>query len=102
MDNQPININQNGVAPELEKKSVGPMVGLVIVVIIIILGGLYFWKEQTDKAYEDTMMEKDEVAMINEQSSSDEVSLIEADLQATSINSIDTEYSAIDAELQAQ
>ncbi|MFM2357589.1 MAG: hypothetical protein RJA61_326 [Candidatus Parcubacteria bacterium] len=84
------------------KKSVGPMVGLVIVVILIILGGIYFWKEMEYKKEQAQYGQNDEMYIIESQSDSDEVSSIEADLQATAIDSIDTELGSIDTELQAQ
>lgn len=101
MEQQPINLNQNPVMmPEPQKKSMGPMIGLLIILIVIILGGLYFWNQTADMPYENTST--DELGVIQQQGTSDEVSSIETDLQATVIDSIDTELGNIDAELQAQ
>lgn len=85
------------------KKSVGPMVGLVIVIILIVLGGIYFWKEmeykKNDVGYDQNT---DEMYAIQNQNDSDEINTIEADLEATNIDTIDSEINSIDTELQAQ
>lgn len=102
--NQP----QNNPSPSLinpmapEKKSTGPTIGLIIVVLVIILGGLYFWSKQTKENSDTNMMAEQEAMMIKEQGSSDEVGDIEADLNATNLDNLDAELGDIDAELQAQ
>lgn len=102
-----INQPQNNPAPSFinplqpEKKSVGPTIGLVIVVILIILGGIYFWNQQQNKD-SDSMAVENEAMMIKEQGTSNEVSSIEADLNATNLDNLDQELGNIDADLQAQ
>ncbi len=106
MDNQPLNMNPN--PPVITnittppQKSVGPTVGLVIVLILIILGGIYFWMKQSDykeTAWTETNKDTDTQAF-EQQSSSDEISSIEADLDSTDFNNLDQGYSEINAELQ--
>ncbi len=41
--NQNLNTQQQS---EAQKKSVGPIIGIAIIVIIIIFGGLYYWGAQ--------------------------------------------------------
>ena len=48
-----------------------------------------------------TSSEEKEIDKITEQSSSDEINQIEADLQSTDLENIDREVEAIDAELNA-
>ena len=86
------------------KKPMGPIVGVVIIVIVLIFGGLYFWgsqlseeKEMTAEeiaAQEDTMLIK-----LQEQSASDEIADIEADLNATDLEGLDAELDQIDQDL---
>ena len=80
------------------EKSVGPIVGIVIIVIILIIGALYVWGQ---KITENKKMLNDETtvtpssetdsltANFQTQSSSDEVDSIQGDLNATSFDSID-------------
>lgn len=74
--------------------SAGPVIGIIIILAVIVLGGLYFWGQRTNEAN----LEEDNLAaeldQIENQSSSDEVSSIEADLQATDIESLDAELNA--------
>ncbi|MHB1330495.1 MAG: hypothetical protein ACYCY6_00815 [Minisyncoccota bacterium] len=69
------------------ENSVGPVIAIIIVLAMIILGGLYFWGERT-KDMNDVVPESqvDEVtASISSQSSSDEISSIEEDLENTNV-----------------
>jgi len=78
-----------------KKSSVGPIIGIVLVILIIVLGGLYFWgKRLADNG--DTLPPLEEEPL----STSDEVSDIEADLDATDLESLDADAAAIEAELQ--
>lgn len=84
------NINQGS------EGSVGPMIGVIIILAVIVLGGLYFWGQRVDRS--DNALNGDdtvaELEQIESQSSSDEVSSIEADLEATDIDSLDAELNA--------
>ncbi len=76
--------------------SAGPMIGVIIILAVIVLGGLYFWGQRTDRggdALNDDVTAA-ELEEIESQSSSDEVSSIEADLEATDIESLDAELNA--------
>jgi len=87
---------------EEAKSSVGPVVGTVIIVIILIVGALYFWKnsdvlqnkDQATNQTEDTV-----VADLSNVQSSDEISAIEEDLSNTGLEDIDAELSSIEVEL---
>lgn len=90
-----------GVTPE--KKSYGPLIAVIIILLVMILGGLYFLGQRmgTDP-YENlqTMQEGDEITnSLEAQSNSDETASIEADLKATNVDSLDQGAAAIEAEL---
>lgn len=90
----------NPITPE---KKTGPTIGLVIVVIIIISGGLYFWNKQTKTSdINETVLTEQEAMMIKKQGTSDEVNDIETDLGATNLDNLDEELNSIDVELQVQ
>lgn len=86
-----------------KKSSFGSIVGAIIVIIVLILGGLYFWGSQLEQ--QQTAQEELPFILGDEQyvdeglpptSASDEVSDIEADVAATDLDKLDT---ALDADL---
>ncbi len=108
-ENTPIEQSANQVIFTPEKKSHGPLVGLSIIVILIVLGGIYFLKEKADYGdtylYDDTAYQyqnSEDLQKIESQSSSDEISAIESDLQATNVDGIDSGFGNIESEFQAQ
>lgn len=88
---------QNDITKNKET-AVGPIVGVIIIIAVIVLGGLYFWgqrnaKTQTpplDQTQETTLnnMRKQEASVIINQSTSTDPSTIEADLNATDVNGL--------------
>jgi len=64
---------------EPEKKSNGALIGLVVIVIILILGGLYMWKVNSEENTGDPY-QPESSAITNEDA--DELSSLETDLQA--------------------
>lgn len=73
--------------PSNEKRSVGPVIGLIIILVIILIGGIYFfWTSRTANAPKNEgtpAVENGEAVdtrTILNQNSSDDVSAIEADL----------------------
>lgn len=90
-----------------EKKSIGPIIGIVIILVIIIFGGLYYWggqiknqKEQENIASEEILEQKDPALEALEiQNSSNEIKDIEVDLDLTNLEELDKELENIDAEI---
>nr|QBM02320.1 hypothetical protein [uncultured archaeon] len=84
--------NTTPLPPQGESK-LGPIIGIIIVVIVLIIGALYFWGEKLNKANDlpqgDTMVNN-----LKSQQNSDEVSSIEADLKATNLDDIDADLKA--------
>ncbi|PIP55821.1 MAG: hypothetical protein CO183_02165 [Candidatus Zambryskibacteria bacterium CG_4_9_14_3_um_filter_42_9] len=68
----------------------GPIIGLIVILAIIILGGLYFWGQ---RANNDSAINQD-LGAINSQSEEDTSTSIETDLEATDIENIDAELNA--------
>ena len=71
--------------------SAGPIIGGIILLVIIILGGLYFWGQRVND--NDTTTDET-VESINMQSDSDAAAAIEADLDATDVENLDSEINA--------
>ena len=87
----PTNPNIN----EQKEGSVGPVIGTIIILAVIVLGGLYFWGQRaSDKVMDETQLNAI-VEDITTQNESDAVTDIEADLNATDIDSIDREMNGI-------
>ena len=85
--------------------TVGPLIGSIIIILIIAIGGLYFWgslildkkKEiQTQEVMEE--QQDNETELLLKQSSSDDTASIEADLEAMTIDSVDDDFSSIESE----
>lgn len=78
---------------ESNKKPVGPVIGLVIILVIIIIGGLYFWTTRKTYAPQQEFTVPAEQASttdeINQQNTSDDINSIEADLGSFNEASID-------------
>ena len=89
-----------------EKKSMGPIVGIAIIVILIIYGGLYYWggkiknQDQKSATAEEILNQEDgSLDLLRTQRPSDEIADIEADLDSTNLEGLDKELDDIDAEL---
>lgn len=92
MDN--ITTNPSGVPnynpqPTPTEKPVGPVIGLVVILAIILVGGVYFWmSRQNNDLYDNSYPANQEAASsveeIKTQSSSTDGASIDADLRAFS------------------
>lgn len=84
---------------EENKSSIGSIIGIIIIIAIIILGGLYFWGKRIEesKIQDDLLIQNattSEVVTAENVSSSDDMNSIEADLNST------TDFSGLGAELE--
>lgn len=89
----------SGGAPEEKPKgsSVGPVVGAIIIIVLIVLGGLYFWGKKLAEAPTDEQTET-----LQDVRASDALADIEADLNATDLDSLDNDLSEVEAELEGE
>lgn len=86
----------------------GPILGMLIVILIVILGGLYLWGSMLEKNEveivpivnnePETPRAKTDVEISRVLSPSDELDAIEADIKNTNLDAIDADVQAIDAE----
>jgi hypothetical protein len=86
MDNNPNTTN-----PVVKNEgSVGPVIGTIIILAVILLGGLYFWSNRsvTDDLNnpENAASTSDETAAIETQSSSDDTNSLQYDLDNTNVD----------------
>ena len=90
--------------PAPEKKQTGSIIGSIIVVIVILIGGLYFWgtTNKTDNLDPTINPETGEPIpdiigdALREQGTADDLNAIEGDLNATDINSIDADVNPVE------
>ena len=86
---------------EQNKSGIGSIIGIVIIISIIILGGLYFWGKRIEESKlkealvsgnsQTVVSEQDETSAIKSVSSSDDLGSIEADLNATNLDNLGAE-----------
>ena len=92
-----------------EEKSMGPLIGSVIIVAIIVIGGIYFWMTrsaetptpalpETAPLGQTTTPDQETAALLN-QGTSDNTADIEKDLNATDLNNLDAGMNDIKAQL---
>lgn len=95
-------------APAQEEAEIGPIVGSIIVILVIIAGGVYFWfdhiksTERLNAIINTELPENDETLTdLTEVSTSDDIAAIENDLENTDIEELDDDLGDIDALLDA-
>lgn len=67
---------------EPTESSMGPVIGAIIIIVILIVGGLYLWGKQLSEGDAEMLGDDELTEEIEEQSDSDEIDDIEADLEA--------------------
>jgi len=94
-NSQPTQTPQPILTAEKESGSIGPMIASVIIIILIVVGGIYFWGAVlNDSGYvpqDDSEIVEDDAKTneLNEQGTSDDVADIEADLEATNVDNLE-------------
>lgn len=96
----------------------GPILGVLIVVLVLILGGLYLWGATLSEAPQsapvaepvpmpveneepETPRAEADTSILETVSTSDTLDALETDLENTNLDTLDSEMQAIDAELEA-
>lgn len=87
-----------------ENRPAGPVIGAVIIILILVVGALYFWgaklNREANQTPEDILNTEDQTLnQLQTQSTSTEVGDIENDLNATVLDGLDTDLVNIDKEL---
>lgn len=82
--------------PTTPKKSIGPIIGIVVIVVVLVIGAFYVWGGKSDVGMKPTTNPNDMAApTVAPVSKSDEVGAIDADLQTDSSSNVD--LSGLDA-----
>ena len=86
-----------------KKGGVGPVLGIIVIIILLALGGLYYFTKGIGQIPNyDSGNQDDAMMQMQEQSNSDALSDIDADVQATDFSEIDATLSDLDADASAQ
>ena len=95
---------QSGEQPK--EKNFGSTIGVIIIVVVLALGGLYMWGSRIAKNEQaineaDAILEAadQQLESLESQSASDEIDIIEQDLSNTLLEGLDAELKNIEEEL---
>ena len=97
MEKETNNVGEN-MTPNMngsQEGSVGPIIGTIIILAVIVLGGFYFWGQRANNQVMDEAQVNQMVEDITTQSQSDATADIEADLDSTEIDDLDKELNAL-------
>ncbi len=93
-------MNQMPSQSQMPKRSAGPAVGIVIIVLVLIIGALYFWGSSLNKSEEPYPQTSTPTTESNPTvASTDSVQDISADLNATTVDGVDTDMNAVQQEM---
>jgi hypothetical protein len=86
-------------------ESVGPVLGIVIIIAILVVGGIFAFTNRlsinSTQSAEEIEVSPDETTInLSTQSTSTDLTTIEADAQATDLNNLDIELEAMQKELE--
>lgn len=86
MNPAPVSPTPTPATPKNSENGVGPVVGIIVILLVIVLGGLYFWSKRVQAPTDGTnQVTTDETAnSIRATSNSDDTASLEADLNNTS------------------
>jgi uncharacterized protein HemX len=89
MDESQNNMTTPAMEPQ-KNGSTGTVVAAVVILAILVVGALYFWKERSYQAPDTDQS----VESITTQGTSDDTASIEADLESTDVDNLDAELNA--------
>ena len=108
-NSQPQEDLQTSEEPVQEEKSMGAILGSIIVIIVLLVAAFYLWGKRSEESEpvhepeqtaEEIIAEEDPLLeALEEQDSSDELEAIEADLEDTNLDDLAKELDDIDKEL---
>ncbi len=82
--------------PTNEPNTIGPLTGVVIIIILLIAGGVYVLTQKLNPQTK----ESTDVGQLNTQGTSTNISDIKADVDSTNFDDLDNELNQIEAELK--
>lgn len=113
-DGDTVEMNEPRTLTEEHHSHIAPILGVLLIVLVLILVGLYIWgAELTEESetYElpeilnnepETPRAEADAQILRTVSSSDSIEAIEADVESTNLDSLDSELEEIERELNAE
>ena len=92
----------NNVPPKPNGSGTGPVIAIIVIVILFVLGGLYYLTQGVPVSNESGTADQDQktIAELMAQGSSDTAAAIQADVNATDLKPVDDALSSVDKDLQ--
>jgi hypothetical protein len=94
---------QAAAQPAEKTSKLGPVIGIIIVVSLLILGGLYYWGSQLstqEPSAEDILSQEDSLQVdLAAQGTSDELDAIEQDLLRTDLDTLDEDMAQLESSM---
>lgn len=101
LDQEPV-VPQN--APK-QSGGIGPVIGIIVIVIVLALGGFYYFtsevKQLADQEPASSEIVADEEEALRTQGTSNDLGAIEADVNASDFSGLDEASAGLDSELSA-
>lgn len=108
--NEPSFDGPGGASPQNERggSSKGPLIGSIIIIVLLVIAGIYVFTTRPEQPAGETgelapeeILEKPDPTLeeLETQGSSDNIDAIEKDVEKTSLEDLDAELQAIEAEL---
>jgi hypothetical protein len=102
--------------PTQEERNLGPAIGVIVIIALIVLGGLYFWGQRIDRKSPAPMEANSmqdmpaaqletpgaDLGSLEAQGTSDDITSISADIEATNLSELGTEVNAMNQEAVSQ
>ncbi len=102
--------------PSTEERNLGPAIGVIVIIALIVLGGLYFWGQRIDRKSPAPMETGTTQGMpaaqqetpgadltsLETQGTGDDITSISADIEATDLSELGTEVNAMNQEAASQ
>jgi len=92
--------------PNQDTPKAGPIIGIIIIIVVLLAGALYFWGKVADTTNRDNLTPENitagaaaEIASLKSQGTTDDLTTINEDLQATDLTGLDKEITDLNIEL---
>lgn len=87
---------------ETTKEPKGPILGIIVIIILLVVGGIYIFMNQRNSGLEVGDNPKPELIDLGPESTSINLDTVQSELESTDLGSLDAELNSIESELNAQ
>lgn len=103
MENNQNNFQTPDTSAVKKDSGTGPIIGSIIIIILIVLGGLYFWGYIIKKQHVEAPITNESTSeqVPSEEVADPDVAEINNELNSTNVDDVDSDMNEIDAEIDA-